>query len=132
MMVEKNLPLSIFTFCIIFILVTNSHMNVEEKTTMEHSTKNDMKKLQGLLPPISIVELTKTSRRISRMDAEMKKLSKKKVPPRKAPRPLPPANCVPLSASCKPPSPLCCDPCAICHCRLFQTVCLYKMGYPNC
>ncbi|XP_078508304.1 agouti-signaling protein [Lissotriton helveticus] len=132
MMIEKNLFFSIFVFCIVSILVTNSHMNIEEKTIMENSASNDMKKLQELLPPISIVELTRTSRRMSRSEAEKMKLSKKKVLPVKPPRRPPPANCTPLYSSCKPPSPPCCNPCAICKCQLFQTVCLYRMGYPNC
>ncbi|KAM4623070.1 agouti-signaling protein isoform 1-T2 [Discoglossus pictus] len=111
-------------------VLVHSHIVLEEKKEVANS--GSAIRIPELLPPISIVDLTKTSRRVSRMDAEKNKLSKRKVYPKKKQRPPPPANCVPLMSSCKPPAPPCCDHCAICHCHLFQTICYYKMGYPNC
>lgn len=46
--------------------------------------------------------------------------------------PPPPANCVPLWASCKTAGNVCCDSCAFCKCRLFRTVCFCRMGNPQC
>ncbi|XP_075428025.1 agouti-signaling protein [Ascaphus truei] len=107
-----------------------SHIVLEEKK--ERTNIGRVIRFPELLPPISIVDLTKTSRRVSRLDAEKNKLAKKKVAPKKKRRPPPPLNCVPLLSSCKPPARPCCEHCAICHCHVFQTVCYYKMGYPNC
>uniref|UniRef100_A0A8D2LS06 Agouti-signaling protein n=1 Tax=Varanus komodoensis TaxID=61221 RepID=A0A8D2LS06_VARKO len=58
-----------------------------------------------------------------------KKAQQKKLP---RPKPSPPPNCVATWASCKPSSHPCCDFCAFCYCRLFQTVCYCRMGNPNC
>ncbi|KAG8446210.1 hypothetical protein GDO86_013892 [Hymenochirus boettgeri] len=112
------------------LVLVQSHINLEEKK--DASSSGSVIRFSELLPPISIVDLTKTSRRVSRLDAEKNKLAKRKVPPKKKPKPPPPRNCVPLLSSCKPPAPPCCDHCAICHCHLFQTMCYYKMGYPHC
>nr|FAA00757.1 TPA: Agouti signaling peptide [Xenopus tropicalis] len=105
------------------LVLVHSHIILEEKK--EGTNSGSVIRFSELLPPISIVELTKTSRRVSRVDAEKNKLAKK-------PRPPPPPNCVPVLSSCKAPAAPCCEHCAICHCLLFQTVCYYKMGYPNC
>nr|DBA27730.1 TPA: hypothetical protein GDO54_008195 [Pyxicephalus adspersus] len=113
-----------------FMALVYSHLAMEEKT--EGTNTGSGVRLPELLPPISIVDLTKTSRRVSRVDAERNKLAKRKVVPKRKIHPPPPPNCVPLQSSCKPPAPPCCEPCAICYCHLFQTVCYYKMGYPHC
>ncbi|OCT62841.1 agouti-signaling protein-like [Xenopus laevis] len=112
------------------LVLVHSHIILEEKK--DGTNSGSVMRFSELLPPISIVDLTKRSRRVSRVDAEKNKMAKRKVPPKKKPRPPPPPNCVPLLASCKAPAAPCCDHCAICHCQLFQTVCYYKMGYPNC
>ncbi|XP_077315280.1 agouti-signaling protein [Lithobates pipiens] len=113
-----------------FMALVYSHIVMEEKT--ERTNAESAVRLSELLPPISIVDLTKTSRRVSRVDAERNKLAKRKAIPKKKIHPPPPPNCVPLQSSCKPPASPCCEPCAICYCHLFQTVCYYKMGYPHC
>ncbi|KAM4692420.1 agouti-signaling protein [Rhinophrynus dorsalis] len=112
------------------LVLVHTHIVLEEKKDTTHS--GSVIRFPDLLPPISIVDLTKTSRRVSRAEAEKNKLAKRKVPPIKKPRPPPPPNCVPLLASCKPPARPCCDHCAICYCHLFQTICYYKTSYPNC
>ncbi|XP_053309419.1 agouti-signaling protein isoform X2 [Spea bombifrons] len=119
--------LCLLTF--LFALV-QSHIILEEDR--EATNSGNIIRLPELLPPISIVDLKKASRRVSRLDAEKNKLAKRRVTPKKKPRPPPPKNCVPLLSSCKPPAPPCCEHCAICHCHLFQTICIYKMGYPHC
>ncbi|XP_044155781.1 agouti-signaling protein-like [Bufo gargarizans] len=121
--------LSIFLLAWLMVLV-QSHILFEEKSDKTNS--GSPARFPDLLPPISIVDLTKTSKRVSRIDAEKNKLAKRKLIPKKKVHPPPPPNCVPLQSSCKPPVPPCCQPCAICHCHLFQTVCFYKMGNPNC
>ncbi|XP_075033658.1 agouti-signaling protein [Mixophyes fleayi] len=112
-----------------FMAFVLSHIVLEEK---DRINTESVARFSEILPPISIVDLTKTSRRVSRIDAERNKLAKKKVPPKKKIHPPPPPNCVPLQTNCKPPASPCCEPCAICHCHLFKTVCYYKMGYPHC
>ncbi|KAM8947560.1 agouti-signaling protein [Pelodytes ibericus] len=120
-----------FLFFLTYLLgLAQSHFVLEEKK--EGINSGSIIRFPELLPPISIVDLTKASRRVSRLDAEKNKLSKRKMPPKKKTRPAPPPNCVPLLSSCKPPAPPCCEHCAICHCHLFQTICIYKMGYPQC
>ncbi|XP_053568913.1 agouti-signaling protein [Bombina bombina] len=121
------------SFLLLFInlsVLVLSHIMLEEKK--ENTKSGGVIRFPELLPPISIVDLTKTSRRVSRMDAEKNKLAKRKLLPKKKSRPPPPSNCVPLKSSCKPPARPCCDHCAICYCHLFQTICYYKMGYPDC
>ncbi|XP_056404567.1 agouti-signaling protein-like isoform X2 [Hyla sarda] len=113
-----------------WMVLVQSHILIEEKP--DRNNGGHVARLSELLPPISIVDLTKASRRVSRLDAEKNKLAKRKLLPKKKTHPPPPANCVPLQSSCKPPVPPCCEPCAICHCHLFQTVCYYKMVNPNC
>ncbi|KAM3924032.1 agouti-signaling protein-like [Leptodactylus fuscus] len=121
--------IAIFLLTWLMVLV-QSHILFEDK--QEKANSGSVARFSDLLPPISIVDLTKTSRRVSRMDAEKNKLAKRKPLPKKKVHPPPPLNCVPLQSSCKPPVPPCCEPCAICHCHLFQTVCYYRMGNPNC
>ncbi|XP_029468654.1 agouti-signaling protein [Rhinatrema bivittatum] len=124
--------------CAVCISAASSHMIIEDKNALKScETNGNMINLPAGLPPISIVELAKTSKRISRTDAEKKKKKKKKsskmkVVPKRIARPPPPPGCVPLWASCKAPSAPCCDFCALCQCKIFRTVCYCKMGYPNC
>ncbi|XP_019395270.1 PREDICTED: agouti-signaling protein isoform X1 [Crocodylus porosus] len=120
-MESKNLLFGFLLYCIL-LTITYSHMVIEENT--EQSLANSNKMNLPDLPPISIVELTKASRKISRKEAEKKISSKKKTAPKRSPETRPtPANCVATSKSCKPYSNPCCDFCAFCHCRIFQTVC---------
>ncbi|XP_077113759.1 agouti-signaling protein-like [Ranitomeya variabilis] len=112
------------------MVLVQSHILLDEKP--DRTNSGSVARFSELLPPISIVDLTKASRRVSRIDAEKNKLAKRKSLSKKKVYPPPPPNCVPLQSSCKPPVPPCCVPCAMCHCHLFQTVCYYKMGNPNC
>ncbi|XP_068118440.1 agouti-signaling protein-like [Hyperolius riggenbachi] len=113
-----------------FMALAYSHIVLEEER--ERDNTGSTVRLSELLPPVSIVDLTRASRRVSRVDAERNKLAKmKKVPKKKTHLP-PPPNCAPLQSSCKPPAPPCCEPCAFCFCHLFQTVCYYRMGNPHC
>ncbi|XP_006131768.1 agouti-signaling protein isoform X2 [Pelodiscus sinensis] len=130
-MEDKSLFLALFLCCIL-LSTTYSHLAFEEHRDTNLATSNRMKLPD--LPPISIVELTKTSRKVSRKEAEKKKASKRKTQRRKSrkPRPTHPGNCVATWENCKPPSPPCCDFCTFCHCRLFQTVCYCRVGNRNC
>nr|XP_060628312.1 agouti-signaling protein isoform X1 [Anolis sagrei ordinatus] len=123
-----------FLVCCILLAASNSYMIFEEKQNTDNSAVHNNKIKFPDLPHISIVDLTKTSLKLSRKEAEKKKSVKKKVPQKKPPqpRPSPPPNCVPTWASCKSSSRPCCDFCAYCYCRLFQTVCYCRMGNPNC
>ncbi|XP_028935437.1 agouti-signaling protein [Ornithorhynchus anatinus] len=126
-------------------VVTYSHLTEEGN---EQNPKNSLQNHDAMepraSPPVSIVAMTKGYKKISRKEAEKavataKKKNKKKNPsptkkalPKKAPRPSPPANCVATGARCRPPSGPCCDPCAFCHCRLFQTICFCRVLNPHC
>ncbi|XP_025066534.1 agouti-signaling protein isoform X2 [Alligator sinensis] len=72
-MESKNLLFG-FLLCYILLTTTYSHMAIEENT--EQSLANSNKMNLPDLPPISIVELTKASRKISRKEAETKISSK--------------------------------------------------------
>uniref|UniRef100_A0A8C5QMG3 Agouti-signaling protein n=1 Tax=Leptobrachium leishanense TaxID=445787 RepID=A0A8C5QMG3_9ANUR len=124
----KWMSLLFFMTCLLGL--GHSHIVLEEKR--DETNSGSIIRFPELLPPISIVDLTKASRRVSRVDAEKNKMAKRKVPQKKKLRPPPPANCVPLLSSCKPPAPPCCEHCAICQCHIFQTMCVYRMGYPQC
>ncbi|XP_060089230.1 agouti-signaling protein [Heteronotia binoei] len=129
----KNLLFGILLCCTL-LTASYSYMIFEEKQNTDTSVVNNKMKLPDL-PPISIVDLTKTPKKISRKEAEKKKSMKRRSQQKKhpqRPKPSPPSNCVATWASCKPPSQPCCDFCAFCHCRLFQTVCYCRMGNPNC
>ncbi|XP_069809598.1 agouti-signaling protein-like [Dendropsophus ebraccatus] len=122
----------IFLFLLLLawlMVLVQSHIVIEE--TPDRTNSAGVSRLSELLPPISIVDLTKASRRVSRLDAEKNKLAKRKRQTKKKLH-SPPVNCVPLLSSCRPPVPPCCEPCAICHCHVFQTVCYYKMANPKC
>ncbi|XP_067904961.1 agouti signaling protein 1 [Heterodontus francisci] len=41
-------------------------------------------------------------------------------------------HCVQLWGMCLPPSPPCCNPCAFCHCRFFNTVCYCRKLNAKC
>ncbi|XP_026163338.1 agouti signaling protein 1 [Mastacembelus armatus] len=77
-------------------------------------------------PPVVIVELPKSVKK----NRKAKKTKKNKLSVKK--RPPPPANCIPLGGNCKFSGSVCCDFCAFCQCRLFRTVCLCRMGNPQC
>ncbi|XP_056404126.1 agouti-signaling protein-like [Hyla sarda] len=124
----NGVHLSLLLACIIWVV--QSH--IEEMTHIQEEAGSDhIVRLSGILLPISIVKLKKTSQRVSKSDAEKNKSAKKKELPKKKSW-TPPANCVPLKSSCRPPAPPCCEPCAFCHCHIFHTVCVYKMGSPHC
>lgn len=62
-------------------------------------------------------------------------VSPQKKPSRKnvaRPRPPPPTPCVATRDSCKPPAPVCCDPCASCQCRFFRSACACRVLRPDC
>ncbi|KAM3841739.1 agouti-signaling protein [Vipera latastei] len=128
----KNFLLS-FLLCSMLLTANYCYMIFDEKQNSDNYAINNKIKIPDLAP-ISIVDLTKTSLKLSRKEAEkkksMKRMGQQKKPSR--PKPSPPPNCVATWASCKPPSHPCCDFCAFCHCRLFQTVCYCRMGNPNC
>uniref|UniRef100_A0A8B9CP48 Agouti-signaling protein n=1 Tax=Anser brachyrhynchus TaxID=132585 RepID=A0A8B9CP48_9AVES len=124
-MERKNLFLSLL-LCYSLLRATKSHMVIEEKIERNLSRNNKMNLSD--LPPISIVDLTKRSQRVSRKEAENKKSSKK--PPK--PRPTPAADCVPNFKTCKPHLNSCCNYCALCKCRIFQTICQCLTLNPKC
>ncbi|NWU12328.1 ASIP protein, partial [Cephalopterus ornatus] len=130
-MERKNLFLSLLLCCSL-LRAADSHMVTEEKTecNLSRSSRMDLSDL----PPISIVDLTRRSQKVSRKEAENKKSSKKnaesKTPPK--PRPPPAANCVPTFKTCKPHLNSCCNYCALCKCRIFQTICQCLMLNPKC
>ncbi|NWH53932.1 ASIP protein, partial [Fregata magnificens] len=130
-MESKNLFLSLL-LCYSLLRAVDSYMVIEEKTECNLSSSNKMN-LQDL-PPISIVDLTQRSRKVSRKEAENKKSSKKNAAQKTSlkPRPIPAANCVPNFKTCKPYLNSCCNYCALCKCRIFQTICRCLMLNPKC
>ncbi|XP_064321086.1 agouti-signaling protein isoform X2 [Phalacrocorax carbo] len=130
-MESKTLFLSLL-LCYSLLRAAGSYMVIEEKTECNLSRSNKMN-LQDL-PAISIVDLTKKSQKVSRKEAENKKSSKKKAEPKTSPkpRPTPAADCVPNFKTCKPHLNSCCNYCALCKCRIFQTICRCLMLSPKC
>ncbi|NXF83670.1 ASIP protein, partial [Sclerurus mexicanus] len=131
MMESKSLFLSLL-LCYSLLRAADSHMVIEEKAecNLSRGSKMDLSDL----PPISIADLTRRSQKVSRKEAENRKSSKKnierKTPPN--PRPPPAANCVPTFKTCKPHLSSCCNYCALCKCRIFQTICQCLMLNPKC
>ncbi|XP_031983363.1 agouti-signaling protein isoform X1 [Corvus moneduloides] len=119
-MERKNLFLSLLLCCSLF-RAADSHLVIEEKTECDLSSKMDLSDL----PPISIVDVTRRSQKVSRKEAEYRKSSQKKAEHKASlkPRPPPAANCVPTFKTCKPHLNSCCHYCALCKCRIFQTIC---------
>ncbi|XP_004585793.2 agouti-signaling protein [Ochotona princeps] len=114
-------------------LTVCSHLALEEKPRDDQSLRCNFSMNLLDFPSVSIVALNKKSKSISRKEAE-KKSSKKKAAMKKAvqPRPPMPAPCVATRNSCKPPAPICCDPCASCQCRFFRSTCSCRVLNPNC
>ncbi|NXP24932.1 ASIP protein, partial [Scytalopus superciliaris] len=131
-MERKSLFLSLL-LCHSLLRAADPHMVAEEHAECNVSRSSSRMDLSDL-PPISIVDLTRRSQKVSRKEAENKKSSKKnserKTPPK--PRPPPAANCVPTFKSCKPHLNSCCHFCALCKCRIFQTICQCLMLNPKC
>ncbi|NWT16225.1 ASIP protein, partial [Vireo altiloquus] len=129
-MERKNLFLSLL-LCYSLLRAADSHLVIEEKTECDLSrgSKMDLSDLS----PSSIVDLTR-SQKVSRKEAENKKSSKKNAEHKVAPKPRPPpaANCVPTFKICKPHLNSCCHYCALCKCRIFQTICQCLMLNPKC
>nr|BAX01308.1 agouti signaling protein [Lepus mandshuricus]BAX01310.1 agouti signaling protein [Lepus mandshuricus]BAX01322.1 agouti signaling protein [Lepus mandshuricus] len=116
-------------------LTAYSHLAPEEKPTDEQSLKSNSSTNLLEFSSVSIVALNKKSKSISIKEAEKKKRSSKKKASKKKvarPRPQLPAPCVATRDSCKPPAPVCCDPCASCQCRFFRSVCTCRVLNPNC
>ncbi|NWW83090.1 ASIP protein, partial [Climacteris rufus] len=130
-MESKNLFLSLL-LCYSLLRAAHSHLVIEEKTecSLSKGSRVDLSDL----PPISIVDLTRRSQKVSRKEAENKKSSKKNAERKVSPKPRPPpaANCVPTFKSCKPHLNSCCNYCALCKCRIFQTICQCLMLNPKC
>ncbi|KFW95541.1 Agouti-signaling protein, partial [Phalacrocorax carbo] len=128
-MESKTLFLSLL-LCYSLLRAAGSYMVIEEKTECNLSRSNKMN-LQDL-PAISIVDIT--SAPIILKEAENKKSSKKKAEPKTSPkpRPTPAADCVPNFKTCKPHLNSCCNYCALCKCRIFQTICRCLMLSPKC
>uniref|UniRef100_A0A8B9MQW6 Agouti-signaling protein n=1 Tax=Accipiter nisus TaxID=211598 RepID=A0A8B9MQW6_9AVES len=118
LMESKNLFLSLL-LCYSLLRAADSHMVIEEKTECNLSSSNNMNLSD--LPPISIVDLTRRSQKVSRKEAENRKSSKVGA-----------ADCVPNFKTCKPQLNSCCNYCALCKCRIFQTVCQCLMLNPKC
>ncbi|XP_071428873.1 agouti-signaling protein [Pithys albifrons albifrons] len=130
-MESKKLLLSLLLCCSL-LRAADAHLVLEEKVecNLSRSSKMDLSDL----PPISIVDLTRRSQKVSRKEAENKKSSKKNAQRKPAPKPRPPpaANCVPTFKACKPHLSSCCNNCALCKCRLFQAICQCLMLKPKC
>ncbi|KFO62050.1 Agouti-signaling protein [Corvus brachyrhynchos] len=129
-MERKNLFLSLLLFYSLF-RAADSHLVIEEKTECDLSSKMDLSDL----PPISIVEKSR-GRAMGGpgKEAENRKSSQKKAEHKASlkPRPPPAANCVPTFKTCKPHLKSCCHYCALCKCRIFQTICRCLMLNPKC
>ncbi|NXS17235.1 ASIP protein, partial [Mystacornis crossleyi] len=130
-MERKNLFLSLL-LCYSLFRAADSHLVIEEKRDCDLFRRSKMNRSD--LPPISIVDLTRRSQRVTRKEAENKKSSKKKAGHKESPKPRPPpaANCVPTFKICKPHLNSCCHHCALCKCRIFQTICQCLMLNPKC
>ncbi|NP_001116411.1 agouti-signaling protein isoform X1 [Oryctolagus cuniculus] len=116
-------------------LTAYSHLAPEETPTDDQSLRSNSSTNLLEFSSVSIVALNKKSKDISIKEAEKKKRSSKKKASKKKvarPRPLLPAPCVATRDSCKPPAPVCCDPCASCQCRFFRSVCTCRVLNPNC
>uniref|UniRef100_UPI0037E84742 agouti signaling protein 1 n=1 Tax=Semicossyphus pulcher TaxID=241346 RepID=UPI0037E84742 len=109
-------------------LFCSAHMIPEERLSSNRVVVSNAlsQSLDVVSPSVLIIELPKSPRK----NKKTKKQRKKKFNAKK--RPPPPANCIPLRASCKSSSSVCCDFCAFCQCRLFRTVCFCRMGNPRC
>ncbi|KFP14751.1 Agouti-signaling protein [Egretta garzetta] len=133
-MERKSLFLSLL-LCYSLLQAAHSYMVIEEKTECNLSRSNKMT-LQDL-PPISIVAALLSHFIVNRDEAisqEKEKSSKKNAEPKTSPkpRPTPAADCVPNFKTCKPHLNSCCNYCALCKCRIFQTICQCLMLSPKC
>ncbi|KFQ64643.1 Agouti-signaling protein [Pelecanus crispus] len=128
-MERKNFFLSLL-LCYGLLRAAASYMAIEEKTECNLSRSNKMN-LQDL-PPISIVGWSRIKE--SQQKAENKKSSKKNAGLKTSPKPRPPpaADCVLNFRTCKPHLNSCCNYCALCKCRIFQTICQCLMLNPKC
>ncbi|NWR54026.1 ASIP protein, partial [Bucorvus abyssinicus] len=118
--------------CYSLLRAADSYMAIEEKAECNLSRSN--KTNVPDLPPVSIVDLTKRSQKVSRKEAENSKSSKKNAQLKSSlkPRPTPAAGCVPNFKTCKPRLDSCCHHCAFCKCWIFQTICQCLLLNPNC
>ncbi|NXI36191.1 ASIP protein, partial [Galbula dea] len=130
-MESKTLFLSLL-LCYSLLRAADSYLVIEEKT--ECNLARNKKMNLSDLPSISIVDLTRRSQKVSRKEAEKRKSSKKIAQLKKLgkPRPTPAADCVPNFKTCKPHLSSCCNYCALCKCRIFQTICQCLMLNPKC
>ncbi|KFV70414.1 Agouti-signaling protein [Dryobates pubescens] len=127
-MESRNLFLSLL-LCYSVLRAADSHMVIEEKTECNPSKSNKMNLSD--LPPISIVDLTKKSQKVRRQGkGNLPRNAQLRTPPK--PRPTPAADCVPNFKTCKPHLNSCCNYCALCKCRIFQTICQCLMLNPKC
>ncbi|KFP45808.1 Agouti-signaling protein, partial [Chlamydotis macqueenii] len=135
-MESKNLFLSLL-LCYSLLRAANSHMVIEEKTECNLSRSNKMNLPD--LPPISIVAVhTPVSqsqrsgyRKMIGMSTSNSVKPKAGVESHRN-RPTPAADCVPNFKTCKPHLNSCCNYCALCKCRIFQTICQCLMLSPKC
>ncbi|KFP88974.1 Agouti-signaling protein [Apaloderma vittatum] len=130
-MESKNLFLSLL-LCYSLLRAADSYMVIEEKTECNLSRSNKMNLSD--LPPISIVDIHITSACQAIFDQWKKKRENQrnaqpKISPK--PRPTPAADCVPNFKTCKPRTS-CCNYCALCKCRIFQTICQCLILNPKC
>ncbi|KFO07414.1 Agouti-signaling protein [Balearica regulorum gibbericeps] len=126
-MESKNLFLSLL-LCYSWLRAADSHMVIEEKKECNLSRSSKMNLSD--LPPISIVDLTKRFRKEAENKKSSKKNAERKISPK--PRPTPAADCVPNFKTCKPHLNSCCSYCALCKCRIFQTICHCLTLNPKC
>ncbi|CAH6777027.1 agouti-signaling protein [Phodopus roborovskii] len=113
-------------------LAIYSHMVPEETFRDDRSLRSNSSANSRDFSSVSIVALNKKSKKVSRKEAEKGKRSSKKKVSKKVARPPPPTPCVATRDSCKPPAPVCCDPCASCQCRFFRSACICRVLNPNC
>ncbi|KAF7238934.1 Agouti-signaling protein, partial [Varanus komodoensis] len=74
-MKSRNLLLGLLLCCVL-LMVSDSYMILEEKQDVDNSMENNNKIKFPDLQPISIVDLTKSSLKLSRKEAEIKKSMK--------------------------------------------------------
>uniref|UniRef100_A0A8C9EPZ0 Agouti-signaling protein n=1 Tax=Pavo cristatus TaxID=9049 RepID=A0A8C9EPZ0_PAVCR len=74
--------------------------------------------------------ITKLQKQLGKQAGHPRKNAKLKAPPK--PRPTPAADCVPNFKTCKPHLNSCCNYCALCKCRIFQTICQCLLLNPKC
>ncbi|XP_059836992.1 agouti signaling protein 1 isoform X2 [Hypanus sabinus] len=123
--------------CTCCILVY-SHLVIEEKFPETPQNKNISDLHQSKYTGISIVELPSSRKFHFRRESgrifpnQLERDNRIPVGPKIKKLRRYDGHCVQLWGVCLPPSPPCCNPCAFCHCRFFNTICYCRKLNSKC